>query len=107
MNRMDIEVIKVYFYEKDIKKDLFLGTAHIRLKDYDIDLKGVYFKKRKDYWFVSLPALISTHPETKKKVRYPFFSFPNREKNRDFELQVKQIIYKYMMNNIASKVVES
>lgn len=102
---MNIEVIKVYFYEKDVEKDLFLGTAHIRLKDYDIDLKGVYFKKRKDFWFVSLPSLISTHPETKKKVRYPFFPFPNREKNRDFELQVKQLLQKAITARLMQKCV--
>lgn len=102
---MNIEVINIYFYEKDIEKDLFLGTAHIRLTDYDIDLKGVYFKKRKDYWFVSLPSLISTHPETNKKVRYPFFSFPNREKNRDFELQVKQLLQKALEARLMQKCV--
>lgn len=105
MSTLNIEVINIYFYEKDLEKDLFLGTAHIRLKDYDIDLKGVYFKKRKDFWFVSLPALISTHPETKKKVRYPFFSFPNREKNRDFELQVKQLLQKAIEARLMQKCV--
>lgn len=105
MNTMNIEVINMYFYEKDLFQDLFLGTAHIRLIDYNIDLKGVYFKKRKNYWIVSVPALISTHPETKKKVRYPLFSFPNKEKNRAFQMQVRHLLQKALYDRLMQRTI--
>ena len=100
---MNIEVINIYFSEEDFEKDLFTGTAHIRLMDLQIDLKGIYFKKRKEFWFVSFPSLAFIQEETKKKIRCPFLSFTDRDKHKEFQLQVKQLLQKVLQEKLMQK----
>lgn len=100
---MNIEVINIYFSEEDFEKDLFTGTAHIRLMDLQIDLKGIYFKKRKEFWFVSFPSLAFIEEETKKKIRCPFLSFTDRNKHKEFQLQVKQLLHKAIEARLTQK----
>lgn len=103
---INIEVMNMYFSEEDLERDLFRGTAHIRLKDYNIDLKGIYFKKKKNFWLVSLPSMPFIHEETKKRMRYPFFTFVDREKNREFQIQIKQLLYKELETRLMQKTLQ-
>lgn len=103
---LKLEIVRIFFYKEDFRNQLFLGTSHIKLIDFNINLRGVYFKKRKDFWFTSLPSIISVHSETKNKVKYPFFSFDDRQEDIRFQLQVKQLLKKEVELLIMQKIME-
>lgn len=100
---MNIEVMNMYFSEEDLEKDLFSGTAHIRLIDLSLEIKGIYFKKKKNFWTVSIPSMAFIHEETKRKMRYPFLTFSDKEQNKLFQLHVKQLLYKELETRVTHK----
>ena len=89
---MKIESINMYFSEENFEKDLFEGTAHIKLIDFNVNIRGVYCKKRKDFWYVSMPTLAYTHAESGKRHKCPFFSFDDPFQNKQFQNTIKQLI---------------
>lgn len=102
---MKIQIINMYFSEEDFERDLFTGTAHIRLIDLNLEIKGIYFKKKKNFWLVSIPSNPFTNEETKKRMRYPVLTFSDKEQNQLFQLQVKQLIYQELELRLMQKCV--
>lgn len=103
---MKIEIINMYFSEQDFEKDLFSGTAHIRLIDFNINLRGVYFKKRKDFWYVAMPTLAYTHAESKNKHRCPFLSFDDPTQNKLFQHRIKELMQRELEIRLMQKTLQ-
>lgn len=103
---MKIEIINMYFSEENFEKDLFEGTAHIKLIDFNVNIRGVYFKKRKDFWYVSMPTLAYTHAESGKRHKCPFFSFDDPFQNKQFQTTIKQLIQRELGIRIMQKTLQ-
>lgn len=102
---MKIQIINMYFSEENFEKELFSGTAHIRLTDFNINLRGVYFKKRKDFWYVAIPTLAYKHTESGKKHRCPFLSFDDPFQNKQFQNTIKQLMQRELELRLMQKLV--
>lgn len=109
---MILELIKIYFTESDIHKDIFIGTAHVRFKEWQMDLKGVYFRKKKDF-YVAIPTHGYKKEGSDKLFRTPFFSFGDEKTQKEFHFQLKEVIYKgivdhkiFIMNNVEAQKVQ-
>lgn len=76
---MKIEVVEYYPFEG--KKNE--GTLHVYLCDWEMDLKFVYARRGPKGWKIALPARQAVDAETKERVRCPFISFTNHEKQKD------------------------
>jgi hypothetical protein len=77
---MKIELVEIY-KEKALNKK-FIGTAHIYLIDYDIDIRGIGVFRKKNGYFCRLADRFALDPKTNEKVRYPVFRFTNPEKQQ-------------------------
>lgn len=95
---MILELIKIYFTEADIDKDIFIGTAHLRFKEWQMNLKGVYFRKKKEF-YVAIPTLGYRKKGSDKLYKAPFFSFCDENKQKEFHFQLKEIIYKGILDH--------
>ena len=94
---MKVECVEVYKAKASNKK--FLGTAHIYLCDYGIDLRGVGVFKRKKSVFCMLSDRTAIDPETQEKVRYPIFHFTDQAKQKDLMDSICKAVYEYMEAN--------
>lgn len=103
---MKIEIINMYFSKEDLERDLFEGTAHIFLVDFNMNLRGVYFKKRKDFWYVALPTLAYTHGDSKKKMKCPFLSFDDKEQNKRFQNTIKELMQRELEIRLMQKTLQ-
>lgn len=95
---MILELIKIYFTECDLVKDIFIGTAHIGFKEWDFNLKGVYFRKKKDF-YVGIPTLGYTKKGSDKLYKTPFFSFSDENTQKEFTASLKELIYKGIIDH--------
>lgn len=90
---MILELIKIYFTEADVNKDIFIGTAHVHFKEWEMALKGVYFRKKKAF-YVAIPTFGYKKKGSDKLFRTPFFSFGDEKTQKEFYFQLKEVIYK-------------
>lgn len=81
---MEIEVVEYYPMEKKNKNARLLGTMHVYLCDEKIDLRGVKIYKGGKSYFVEVPFSYGIDEETKEKVKYPYLSFIENDKQEDF-----------------------
>lgn len=95
---MILELIKMYFTECDSEKDIFIGTAHVHFKEWQMDLKGVYFIKKKDF-YVAIPAFGYKKKGSDKLYRTPFFSLTDEKIQKEFFAQLKELIYKGIVDH--------
>jgi hypothetical protein len=103
---MDIEVVEFYTMERNDEKQTLVGSLHVYLTEMDVDLRGVLVKKRKDSWYFELPFLFGKDPETKQKVKFPVFSFVNREKTSELRNVVRDKGKDYIIKNVLAKPQE-
>lgn len=96
---MIINLVKIYFVEEDIVKEKFSGTSHIYIKDFDIELRGVYFKKRKHFFIIQFPTLLFTPKGSTKRIKAPFLSFRDKDKQKEVHNQIKELIYKAIIDH--------
>jgi hypothetical protein len=99
---MDIEIVEFYPTKRDDKKQMLKGTLHVYLPEIKADLRGVIVVKEKKSWYFGMPVRFGTDTETGESVRFPMFSFIDREKNKEL---IKLIIEKgkdYINKNIYS-----
>ena len=87
---MQIEIIEFYPIEQNDNKQLLTGTMHVYLIDHEIDLRGVYVSKKKDYWQFSLPFRKGIDAETGQEVHYPVFTFRDREKQKALIASIRE-----------------
>lgn len=74
-----IEIVNFYIINREDSKQFMQGTLHVYLVDLEIDLRGVFVSKKKDFWHFSLPLQKALDSE-KKTNRYPVISFRDRDK---------------------------
>lgn len=87
---MKIELIEIY-KEKTNNKN-FIGTAHVYLIDYEMDLRGIgVFKGNKGY-YCKLPYRYSVDPETKNVVGYPVINFTNIAKQKELNNMILAVV---------------
>ena len=91
---MKIELVEIY-KEKTENKN-FIGTAHIYLIDYDIDLRGIGVFKKHNGYYCKLSDRFATDADTQKRVRYPVFRFTNPEKHKELMHAILAAIKEYM-----------
>jgi hypothetical protein len=84
---MMIEIVNFYPNFRNDNKQLLQGTLHVYLVDLEIDLRGIFVSKKKDFWYFSLPMKIALESD-KNTVKYPVISFRNLNKTN----QLLQII---------------
>lgn len=98
---MKFEFVEFYpSNEKNRKKHdspNLLGTVHIYLIDFQIDLRGIRVLKSGNKIFFFIPHIQTHDHETGEKVRYPVFRL-NNQKNHDEMMKflhndVKQLIF--------------
>lgn len=77
-NNMKVEVIEFYPNENFEKKSEVLGTFHVYLEEFDIDIKGVTFVKTKKGNFCFLPTKFGFDNNLKKNIWFPTVSFANK-----------------------------
>ena len=66
------------------------GSLRIKIVDLGINVLGIFVSRKKDSWFFSLPSKISNHHLTGEIVKYPIFSFENKEKQFELITQVRE-----------------
>lgn len=83
---MNIEIVEFY----PIKDKKFIGTLHIYIIDYNLDVRGIkVFRMKKNYFF-QMPGM-TTIDENGKKVFYPYISFIDENTKKSL---IDQIIKK-------------
>lgn len=96
-----IEIVNFYPAVREDNKQFLQGSLHVYLYDLDIDLRGVFISKKKDYWYFSLPLKIAK--DDGQTVKYPIVSFRDRGKtNQLLQLikeQGKPFIENYLKTN--------
>lgn len=81
---MKIEIVEFYPLHKLVrkKKSDYLGTLHIFIEDFEIDIRGIMvIIMSNGNWFFQLPS-VKTLDEDGKKVSFPVFSFLDYSKQR-------------------------
>lgn len=99
---MKVEVIE--FYPSTSKK--IYGTVHVYLEEYDIDLRGVYIRKVKNSFFVSLPhqkASDENKKENGKSVTFPVLTFANPQKAKDLKDSVIKAVLDFLKTHKQKK----
>lgn len=95
---MKIELIE--FYPRKIPKNKsFVGTFHVYIEDFDIDIRGINVYKIAKGFMVRLPDLVGKDPVTKKPVRYPLFQFANKVKHQAFVREIAKLVNEYFKEN--------
>ena len=79
---MNIEIVEFYEFRRDEKKFKIEGTLHVYLIDLDIDIRGIYAVRSGDRLFIEMAYKTGIDEDTKEHIRYPVFSFTDREKNK-------------------------
>lgn len=98
---IELEVVEFYPNKHDKIKDFLSGTLHVYLISHDIDIRGIYVRKKGKHWFFGMPYAWGTDPDTKQKVKFPVFTFTNRRMTEQvqklsIELGRKYIEEKYL-----------
>lgn len=86
---MKLEIVEFYKFapnpeRKDSDKCTMLGTLHVFLIDYNIDIRGIHVYKRKKGIFFMIPSQVSYDIEEKKNVKYPIINFIKAEEKKEF-----------------------
>lgn len=101
---MKIEIVEFYPEKKPVTNN-YLGTLHIYLIDFDIDVRGIgVLKHGKGYRF-RLPCKTGFDEDSGEKVKYPVFVFPNPTKLKDFFSSLLALARPYITNKF--KEIES
>jgi hypothetical protein len=81
---MKIEFVDFYpFQNEERKNKKILGTCHIYIEDFDMDIRGIRVITHKKGFIFKMPYGFQIDPCTKTLVHFPFISFTNRAKLQD------------------------
>jgi hypothetical protein len=99
-----IEVVEFYPNKITKKGHKLEGTLHIYIIDWDVDIKGINVTcKANGYWFFGMPNKLGWDVDEKDNIRYPIFSFMDRERQRMFMAQIKKQGTEYINKEFLSK----
>lgn len=86
---MEIEIVG--FYKNIDGKFKGLGTLHVYLVEYGIDIRGIrVLKKDPNGFFYKLPGKTTIDEDSKQQVWYPFVAFSDVVKTQDMIQSIKQ-----------------
>lgn len=103
---MNIEIVEFYPLENKQNKYKLIGTLHIYLVDYEIDIRGIFAAVAKNgAVFFNMPGGYGIDQETGKKVRYPYLGFTDSEKSKALMKEVREKGRKYIEENYLSNLV--
>lgn len=80
---MKIEIVDFYLKKKTGPK--IMGTMHIYLIDYKMDIRGIHVYGSEKKYFYFLPSKSAIDPETKNKIWYPLISFSDQKLVNDLK----------------------
>lgn len=86
---MKVEIVEFYEEERDDTRQRLRGSLHVFLPELNIDIRGCTVSKKKNYWHITLPFRKGFDHEKSEFVRYPVFSFLDREKNNELIREVR------------------
>lgn len=78
---MNVDFVEFYMNAKEEDGSFFSGSLHIRLQDFGIDIRGIIVIMKDENWSFFLPNKMSDVEG--RKIRYPIFSFTDREKSKE------------------------
>ena len=78
----------VEFYEtteekKKNSRNRCIGTVHIYIADFEMDIRGIRVIKNGNCIFFACPHFFDIDKETGEKVRYPLIGFTNEKKQKE------------------------
>ena len=82
--KMNIEFVEFYLRHRNIKRQHVSGTVRVNLPDIGLSFLGIYVSKTKDFWYIDLPSGRGDDPVTGEDVRYPYVSFSDKERQKEF-----------------------
>lgn len=89
------------FYPFEQKTGKCIGTLHVYLVDYNIDLRGIkVFQVSKNSFKFRMPVSYGIDKDTKEKVWFPIFSFMGEGKNAAFFKAIKEKAVPLIKENI-------
>jgi hypothetical protein len=95
---MNIEIVEAYKI-KDNHPKRFAYSVHVYLVDFGMDFRGIYVKRHKDKFYVSLPSLSTTGINDSKPTRFNILDFSDQSKKQDLIDTLKQKILEYLEKN--------
>lgn len=100
---MNIELVEFYTLTRDDKNRILTGTLHIYFPEWDLDIRGIFLTKLKSHFFIKVPHRIAIDDDTKEEVRYPVFSFTQKDKQKAFVKRVLELAKPYVMEKILNQ----
>lgn len=100
---MDIEIVEFYPTQKDSKQRIIKGTMHIYLIPYEIDIRGILCSCNGKSWWFQMPFSSQWDNVEKKIMRFPIFSFSNKEKYEEIITFLKTKGKDYIIKNFTTK----
>jgi|ERR1700722_2751188 len=98
---MNIEIVEFYPLECDAERKTLTGTLRIKLPDIGIHLLGIFVRKNKDRWHVTIPGRKGIHHETGEEVRYPFISFEDTGRQHELITGIRKQGQKFIEKRLA------
>lgn len=97
---MKVEVVDFYPFSKHIVqgRSKAIGTMHIYIEEFNMDLKGILVRQRGKRYFFFLPSQLAIDAETKEKVRYPLISLLNEKKHKDMTYSIQKAGEEFFRN---------
>lgn len=100
---MEIEVLNFYEIRRDDAKGHLVGTLHIRLKEFGMNIKSIWVNKRNNKYYIGFPSKTTFDHKTNKIVRYGVIMFDDPEKQAQILANIKiqgcEFIENYLKTN--------
>lgn len=95
---MKIEVVEFYPLLKMAKHGK-IGTLHVFVADYNLDIRGinVFFRKNRLYFFT--PSITFLDPKSKSLVSYPIVNLAIKDSKKTFIREMRNAGNKYVRAN--------
>lgn len=97
---MQIEIVGFYEIERNDEKEKLIGTLHVYLVDYGLDIRGCYVIRQKKGILILLPSKVGIDEDTGKKVQYPCVQFTDPEKNKELLIQIRYKGISYILDEV-------
>lgn len=92
---MKIEVVE--FYPDMTMRDPYIGTIHVYLPDYEMDIRGIRVATRQERrGYVYHMPQTSNIGEDQKPVYYPVCHFTNKDKQNEFLKKLHELANAYI-----------
>lgn len=80
---------------------MVIGTIHVYLEDYDVDLRGIHYIWKKGKFHVRFPSRKGVIDD--KECQYLIFSFCSAEKQKNLTIAIKQAMREFAKTELFCK----